>query len=119
MRSARQIFIAIYWALDAAFEKFESDGLRLMLSDMNPFLWQEGESADRAVWADYLDGFRKEFGGNAATDAASLPFAQAYVKKQEEHYRTIYPDGPSYVSAFDSVANEGNWSELLDKCPVD
>ena len=72
MRTARQIFIAIYWALDAAFEEFESDGLRLMLSDMNPFLWAEGESADRAVWVEYLNCFRKEFGGDTAVDVDTL-----------------------------------------------
>lgn len=76
-----ELFSMIYFALEAYYEDEvkTNENLRIVLSDMNPFVWQENCSADPAMYNEFC-GF---LGDRRITLENSLDMAKEYVKTIE------------------------------------
>lgn len=48
-------FLATYYVLDEMYQRTPSDSLAVIASDMNPFLFADGKSADPASYEDFVD----------------------------------------------------------------
>ena len=101
--SAREAFVAMYYVLDAAYEKTCSEELRQFLSDANPFLFKDEGSADPAVFIEFAQAFDAEE-HSELTEAGSLAFVRRYLEHQD----------PALKAAFDSVADSSNWRLALN-----
>ncbi len=53
--SYKQAFHALYWTLHEQWEKQKAEGLTMILSDMCPYTFADGRSADPASWYDFCD----------------------------------------------------------------
>ena len=53
--SYKQAFYALYWTLQAQWEKRKTEGLTMILSDMCPYTFADGNSADPASWPEFCD----------------------------------------------------------------
>ena len=50
-----ELFTVIYFVLDAFYEKdIEDPSIHTILSDMNPFVWEDIGSADPAMYSEYI-----------------------------------------------------------------
>ena len=101
--SAREVFVAMYYILDVAYEKACSEELRQFLSDANPFLFKDGGSADPAVFIEFEQAF-DAVEHSELDEADSLAFVQRYLEHQD----------PELKAAFDSVADSSNWRLALN-----
>ena len=53
--SYKQAFHALYWTLDYQYSQTQSFGLGEIASDMCPYTFKDGNSADPASWYDFCD----------------------------------------------------------------
>lgn len=57
--SVYDMFIMMYYALDAEYEEHPSETLELFLSDANPFIFKGEGSADPSVYARFKEAYKK------------------------------------------------------------
>ena len=76
-----ELFTLIYFVLEAYYEDEveENEKLNIVLSDMNPFVWEDCISSDPAMYAEYLDFI----GDRQISIENSLSIAKDYVKTIE------------------------------------
>lgn len=110
-------FVAMYQALDAAFDEHpESERLRTFASEANPFLWKGEGSADPAVYIEFEQAWEKEFGDRKVTALEARQFVRSHLKTQDEGEYAFAPAGDvTLAEAFDSVADEKTWEEALSE----
>lgn len=77
--TAYAAFIAMYYALDAAYDAIGEEELRRYLSDANPFLFKGEGSADPAVYAELEQAYRGACGDNPDAQEA-LSVVRDYLK---------------------------------------
>ncbi len=68
----RRAFLAMYWFLHDLYSRCHYSNLAVVLSDISPYTFKDGMSADPAAWLDFC-----EFYDNAA-GAYSSEFNRAY-----------------------------------------
>lgn len=101
--TAYAAFIAMYYALDAAYDAIGDEQLRRYLSDANPFLFKGEGSADPAVYAEFEQAYKGVCGDDPNAQEA-LAAVRGYLKGQ---------DAGVLIAAFDSVVDPGRWEECL------
>ncbi|MCD8316376.1 MAG: hypothetical protein LUB61_03090 [Eggerthellaceae bacterium] len=101
--SCHQVYVAMFYALEAAFHRNKDEELEQYVSDSNPFLWKDGGSADPAVYVGFAEAFDKAF-GDSAYEKDSLKFVRNYLKQG---------GSPLLIEAFDSVVTPDNWIDGL------
>lgn len=102
--TAYTAFVAMYQALDAAYDTIKSESLRQYLSDANPFLFEGEGSADPAVYVEFEQLFNETCGKSpSAVDALSA--VRSYLGEQ---------DADALVAAFDSVVTPECWEKVVN-----
>lgn len=110
--TVRAAYENMFLALDAAWDEGRSEELGRYLSDANPFLWEDGRSADPAVWDDFEKRFIGAFPQGCSDARASWIFVNAYLLEISMEYRAM-------VQA-DASCSEENLSEVFSRVvPVD
>lgn len=96
-------FVAMYYALDAAWEDgAKTDGLREYLSEINPFLWKGECSADPANYIEFKEAYEGKLNeGASAQDAYT--FVKDYLS-QINH---------EFVGLLCQTVNEAEWENAL------
>ncbi len=76
-----ELFTLIYFVLEAYYEDEaeKNEKLNVVLSDMNPFVWEDCISADPTMYAEYVDFI----GDRQISIENSLAIAKDYVKTIE------------------------------------
>lgn len=105
-------FIAMYYALEAATDKFPDHKLGTFVQDCNPFVWKDRGSADPAVYTEFSEAYSRNCGETGASAEESRSFCREWLRGQSEKYE--FYRGP-LVEAFDSVATPEDWKEVLAK----
>ncbi len=110
-------FVAMYQALDAAFDEHpSSERLREFASEANPFLWKGKGSADPAVYIEFEHAWKERFGNHEIAAPEARQFVRGYLKTQDEDEYAFAPAGDvTLVEAFDSMADEATWEEALSE----
>ena len=104
------VFVAMYYALEAATDKYDDQKLRTFIQDCDPFVWKDRLSADPAVYAEFSEAYTVAFGDGFVSAEEARVFCRAWLKKQaaaQEFYA-----GP-LVTAFDSIATTRDWASAL------
>ena len=75
-----ELFTMIYYTLDAYYENdIEDPFITTVISDMNPFIWEDEGSADPAMYSEYIEFLN----GREITLENSLSIAKEYIKTIE------------------------------------
>lgn len=97
------VFVAMYYALDAAWDDgVKTDELRSYLSEINPFIWKGECSADPANYIKFKDAYENELGEGASSQEA-YDFVSGYLKQIR----------PEFSGLFCSTVNEIEWENVL------
>lgn len=99
--TAYAAFIAMYYALDAAYDAIGDEELRRYLSDANPFLFKGEGSADPAVYAEFEQAYKGACGDDPNAQEA-LAAVRGYLGRQ---------DTDALIAAFDSVVDYESWEK--------
>ena len=94
-----ELFCMVYYVIDAYYDQNKNDVLREYLSDANPFLFEESESADPAVFAEFCSIIDKPI-----DPSNSYAMAKKYIESL---------DIPELYDSFSSVS-ESDWQEGLE-----
>ncbi len=118
--SYQQALWAAFTILDKLYDEQDCKNLRLILSEMSPFTFEDRICADPALWESWLDCSRK------VNDSGSLEFEQVmntlicFLKVNESKYMCFENDGGSYST--DDIKKKllpylgnGYWKSLLNK----
>lgn len=111
---ARCVYLAIFYTLNDAWNKDHDETLGFYLSNANPYLWQEGGSADPAVWAVFERTFKARFpeGCGSAEDAHA--FALTYLLDiADEHSDWVGEGYYDFVAAFERETSPEAWEHDL------
>ncbi len=65
-------FLGMYELLNGVYSRYSYKNLAVVLSDINPYIWEGAMSADPAAWDDFCEFY------NEARDAYSAEFDTAY-----------------------------------------
>ena len=108
----KQAYIAVYEFLSLYYEETKDDELIDLLSSMNPFLWADGDSADPAIYRDWLD-LAKKVTNDKQLDAkrayqAMIGFLKFYKKEFDYVPEWLIKD------LEDEVHNMSKWLECVD-----
>ena len=99
--TAYAAFIAMYYALDAAYDEIGGEELRRYLSDANPFLFIGEGSADPAVYAEFEQAYKGTC-GDCSNAQEALAAVRDYLGRQ---------DADALIAAFDSVVDYASWEK--------
>ena len=103
--SIYQIFIFMFYALDAVYDEVPNETLGNYLSGLNPFLFNDEGSADPAEFEQFKTAYNEIFNGTTQDAGMLYDFCKAYLVK----------NAPSEViKAFGQVEKE-EWIELFEK----
>lgn len=103
--SAYDTFVAMYYALDAAYDEIKDEELRAFLSDANPFLFKDEGSADPAIFAEFSEEFEAEF-KDGASEQESLDFVRDYLRSQ---------NATVLIATFDTIVDSAKWAKALNR----
>lgn len=95
-------FIAMYRALDCLYEEAPCEEMRDYLSDANPYIFKDRESADPAIGAEFADLWTKLH----YPEDVSANEAYAFVK---EYLRS----STAFATAFEDISF-AEWCDLCD-----
>lgn len=109
-----QAFVAMYQALDAAYDEDHNKKVLAFISDANPNIWKGRTSGDPAVFAEFADGFAARFPGGKAQPKDAMAFVRIYLTGQNDEYDWEEGD---LVAAFDSVVTSDLWEQALAAAP--
>lgn len=108
--TAHDVFIAMYYALEAAADVLSDHKLKTFVQDCNPFVWKDRGSADPAVYIEFSEAYSHSYGEADISAEESRSFCRNWLREQSEKYE--FYRGP-LVEAFDSVATPEDWQEVL------
>lgn len=109
----KQTFYTIYFSFDLFFEETKDEDLDFFLSDMNPFVFSDGLSADPAIYSKFNSIWTQY------TDKADLSLHDSYhvtVLFLNDCIDTYYPELKKYLSelTFDDWCNFSNQVLQMD-----
>lgn len=112
-----QILLTIFHYLDEEFDKngCRTDGFRQYLSELNPYLWTDGKTADPAYYADFMEITDELFSGDECTAEEGFGYAAQYLSElaRREHDENGL-DLDEVVSVFSGCTPE-KWLEIAEK----
>lgn len=97
--SIYDIFIMMFYALDAEYDDAPSEELRLFLSDMNPFIFKDEGSAEPSVYENFKKAYQEY--GKTAVDEYS--FVSLFIDTECT---------PAIKKAFSGISHD-EWDEAL------
>lgn len=109
-----QAFVAMYQALDAAYDESHNKKVLAFVSDANPDIWKGRTSGDPAVFSEFADAFAAKFPNGWAEPAEAKAFVRAYLAEQNDEYDWEEGD---LVASFDSVVTSELWEQALVAAP--
>ena len=95
-------FVAVYYALDAAYDNNHDKILREYLSNANPFQFKDGRSADPATYSEFRSFYEGRI-GSQSNQENSLSCVHEYLRYQN----------PNFLEIFDTIVNKETWVEAL------
>lgn len=111
--SIKLAFLATYQLLDEYFNNSQNEKLGMLLSDMNPYLFIDSNSADPAVYYDWKNCAKKVSQKEELTNDEAFKILISFLDFNKEYYNyqveTILDDItlPFY---------QNRWKYLLKKC---
>ena len=112
--NARSVYLAIYYTLDDVWNKNHDETLDFYLSNANPDLWKEGESADPAVWAVFERTFKARFPEGCSSKEDAYAFALTYLSDIADEYSDWVGEGYyDFVAAFERETSPETWEHDL------
>jgi hypothetical protein len=107
----KQAYYTLYFLLDKYFETDYKDpvnpsdwGLRIFLSDMNPFIWAERTSADPATEIDFKNAWEKAGNGKSVSEEKALEAAVSFINFYQREFEFKLADALTYLKS-------ANWKE--------
>lgn len=80
----KEAYIYIFRILNKYWYATHDDGLGDILSEMNPFLWKDGNSADPAAWEDWLRVVQTVTSKESITEAEAMKAMISLLKDYHE-----------------------------------
>ena len=116
--TVREAYETMFLVLDAAWDEERSEVLGRYLSDANPFLWEDGKSADPAIWGDFEKRFMGAFPQGCPDACASWTFINAYLLDVSAEYRAMVLKDAScpaedFSDVFSRIAPMDTWEAAL------
>lgn len=108
--SAHQVFVAMYQALDAAYDASKSKKVFAFCADANPYIWKGKTSADPAVFNTFSKQYESRFKNKETDPSNTLAFVRSYLAEQNSEY--AWEEG-DLVKEFDSVVAPELWVEAI------
>ena len=99
------LFIAMYRALDCLYDENPREDLGNYLSEANPYLFTDHNSADPAVFAGFSDYFDSHYNSDNVKIGEGYKFVRKYLSSKHLSY---YGD---FTQIFDGISLE-EWSDL-------
>ncbi|MDJ1121825.1 hypothetical protein QJ043_07060 [Olsenella sp. YH-ols2217] len=103
MADKRLTYLGLFNSLDLLYDERPSDELGAFLSDANPFAWEDGESADPALWDDFSRMFDGGFPDGSADDNGTYELAADFLEGA----------CPALAAPFRENVSQELWSERL------
>lgn len=117
--SPHDIYLNMYYELNAAWKAKPNDALGDYLSDANPFLWKGRHSADPAIWAEYNDAFKKLRPNGCQTLEDSYDFVCTYLQEAGTYYNKVNPSSPRLPDTFRTHTPPQTWMEHFSVFPTE
>lgn len=102
--TAHKAFVAMFYALDAAYDDNHDRDLGSFLSAANPFLFKGEGSADVAVYDEFRCEYNLQYPEGAKPEEARL-FVRGFLDAKSD----------KLVRFFDGVANASSWADAVSK----
>ena len=109
------IYVNAYYAVQEAYDSARRNwerpapGLDVFCRNANPFLWDGHASAEEAVYEDFAQQFRSQFGHAECTGSEGHAFSRTWLATLEgDQY------GSALVSSFDSITDERSFTEACE-----
>lgn len=109
-----QTFVAMYQALDAAYEDDGNKKVLAFISDANPNIWKGRSSGDPAIFIAFAKDFASKFPSGKTEPEDAMSFVRTYLADQNGEYNWEEGD---LVAAFDSVVSPELWKQALTAAP--
>ncbi len=108
--SAHTAFTAMYYALEAATDEYDDQGLKTFVQDCDPFVWKDHFSADPAVYAEFYEAYSIAYGDKEISPKEARSFCRGWLEQQATTHE--FYAGP-LVAAYDSIATPEDWESVL------
>ena len=113
--SLKPAFLATYQLLDEYFDNNPNEKLGMLLSDMNPYLFTDSDSADPATYNEWEYYAKTAAQGKNLTENSIFQALISFLNHNEEQYgyqtETVVKDiqSPSY---------QNRWQHILEKASI-
>ena len=82
----RKAFMAMYYLLDSVYSRFPYNNLGVVLSDICPFTFKDGMSADPAAWDDFCEYYKEAEGAYSSEIDVGYFTALRFLRVYEEEW---------------------------------
>ncbi len=111
------ILLCIYQYLDEHFDKTCSDKFVYYISNINPYVWGDGSTADPAYYADYMRIVNGFFEGNECSLEDGLKYAKMYLAEYNALEHTEFGSNIDEAELVFSECTPDDWKRIYDSLP--
>lgn len=111
------ILLCIYKYLDERFDKTRSEKYVFYLSNLNPYLWGDGSTADPAYFEDFMRIVNGFFEGNSCSVEDGFKYAKMYLA---EYNKLEHSEFGSDIDEAENIFSEctlDDWTRIYDNLP--
>lgn len=117
--SYQQALWAAYTALDSLYDEKNTYKLPLILSEMNPFLFEPRTCADPALWQSWTECCSAVSSSDFLEAAEVMPVLAEFLRANEEEYKCFDDTGGDYsadevIKALSALTENGQWEVILN-----
>ena len=111
---------AAYTILDMVYDENEYHKLRFILSEMNPFIFENRTCSDPALWQSWTECCSATNSSGFLTFEQVMPVLVNFLKVNETEYSCFEEWGGAYsaedvMSGISAYVKNGRWQEILNK----
>ena len=112
-----QILLTLYHYLDEEFRKNSdrSEAFREYLGSVNPYLWEDGKTADPSYYADFMEIADELFDGEDCLSSEGYVYARQYLDELNRREIEEYGSGIDEVVKVFAECTPERWEETADK----
>ena len=111
------ILLCIYMFLNDKFDKNRSDKFVFYMTNLNPYLWSDGTTADPDYYFDFMKIVNGFFDGNECSVEDGFKYAKMYLSEYNQVEHTQYSSDIDEVEQVFSECTIDDWTRIYDSLP--
>lgn len=108
MLTKQEAYVAAFYYLDRIYDKEPDENLGDLLSSMNPFLFKDSQSADPAVWFDWLKCVESIIPGDDISEVEAFQAMMCFLQYNQQEL------GYNLENLLEKLSHDGDNSEWIE-----